>query len=283
MKNKEYTYAIFRPGGNDTCLVYTPGVFPSLKERKVLNNFIQQTYPTVEQVGFFQTEGSVPRLLMAGGEFCGNAVRSFAYLVLKKKPGNVLIQVISIRKYLKAGVTNIGEAFSQMPIYDSPSKISSYGKDRYLVQMKGITHYIIFSKKMKKVSSDQLKQEARELIREKGLGAYPAAGVIYATISPKGISIHPVVYVKALNTLYYETACGSGTTAVGLVLALKKKGNIENVSVLQSSGMSISVSVIFNKNKNIFAYAQIQGEVQELVKGKMLVQNNKIAILKDNE
>lgn len=74
--------------------------------------------------------------------------------------------------------------------------------------------------------------------------------------------IYPVVYVRDADTLYYETACGSGTTALGLTLAEQKGVSINDVPIIQPSGMLIKFSVDYDGDK--FGYAQISGPIEQL-------------------
>ena len=59
-----------------------------------------------EQVGFVETkEGQGMHMQMMGGEFCGNATRSFGYLLSmlsKDKPKEVMVDVSGSEKVLKA-------------------------------------------------------------------------------------------------------------------------------------------------------------------------------------
>lgn len=54
------------------------------------------------------------------------------------------------------------------------------------------------------------------------------------------VRITPLVYVKLVDTLYWENSCASGTTAVGEFLMSKNK-NENTISVLQPSGVSLVV------------------------------------------
>ena len=72
-------YAICRPGGNDTALVY--GSDYTQEQKKCINDAIMKKHSNVEQVGFIDFNKK-PELQMAGGEFCGNATRSAANLYL---------------------------------------------------------------------------------------------------------------------------------------------------------------------------------------------------------
>ena len=54
---------------------------------------------------------------------------------------------------------------------------------------------------------ERLKQDTMELIKARGLDVAPAAGVMYVYKTDIGICMEPVVYVKSIDTLFYETAC----------------------------------------------------------------------------
>jgi len=117
-----------------------------LDERKKLNDFLMECYPNIEQVGFINTDINNAELTMAGGEFCGNATRSSAWIILGGKPGTIDIKVSGVDKKLKAGVTENLEAFAQMPIYSEVSNIvfDAPNTKNCLVKMEGIVHYIDF-------------------------------------------------------------------------------------------------------------------------------------------
>ena len=66
-------------------------------------------------------------------------------------------------------------------------------------------------------------------------------------------------WVKEINTLFYETACGSGTTAICMVEAYMKKQSVE-IDVLQPSGLIITSYI--NYNEGDFTKAIILGNVE---------------------
>lgn len=263
MKKKNINYTILRPGGNDTCLVKTEGLIPLSNERRKINNYIQNIYPNVEQVGFVNCQ--TLELMMAGGEFCGNATRSAAWLILDGKPGEILINVSGVKQKLKAGINSDGEAYTQMPVMPSTSSVIKNGNG-YTVELEGITHFVDFSENATVgLSTDEVKLKAFQMLKNKDLDSIPASGVIFVNQRETSYCIEPVVYVRDINTLYYETACGSGTTALGLVLALKSRNSIKNIPIIQPSGMPIKVSVDFDGRS--FGYTQIQGATELLMKG----------------
>lgn len=259
---KDIDFVSVRPGGNDTALCI--GMVDSPEERKVINDAIMLLYPNVEQVGFINPSIENAELMMAGGEFCGNATRSTAWKILNGKPGEIEVKVSGVAKKLNAGVTAEGEAYAQMPVYKKVEKLSLEKETgNYTVQMEGITHNITFdAESLNGLTPEEIKQKSLDIIRSKGLDKYPASGVIYCKSEGNGWKITPVVYVRDINTLFLETACGSGTTALGLVLALREGKSIDNVPIVQPTGRPIKVSVEFNGES--FGYTQISGPIEKL-------------------
>jgi ribosomal protein S18 acetylase RimI-like enzyme len=88
------------------------------------------------------------------------------------------------------------------------------------------------------------------LIKKNNLGSYPAAGVIFLENAENGIKIHPCVTVPGISS-YYETACGSGTIAVGLVQCFKSKASSNvKMSLIQPSNQVIK-AIIEGENGRI--------------------------------
>ena len=262
-----YRLTVLRPGGNDTCLI--AGIVEDAATRKRVNDAVMESYPTVEQVGFVDLDPALPKLMMAGGEFCGNATRSTAWLALGGQPGELLVQVSGVSKLLRAGVTDKKEAFAEMPIYSDLAKITEDPEvpGNYVVKMEGITQYIAFDTEViSGLTPDEIKITAKKRIDENDLGRFPAAGVIYSQKNGDGWRITPVVFVPGASdegTLFLETACGSGTTALGMVLAMQQGASIKDVPIMQPSGLAIAVSVEFDGQS--FQQAQISGPLEIVV------------------
>ncbi len=272
----EYSFTIVRPGGNDTCLIN--GIIEDPEVRRTLNDAIMSLYPNIEQVGFIDLSPGNERLQMAGGEFCGNATRSTAYLALGGEPGTLSLTVSGVADTLRAGIDTNGEAFAQMPIFPEVGKVrtdvvSPSGQDNFIVEMEGITQYIDFnSAGLSGLSAEDIKAKAMRTIREKGLTEYPAAGVMYSQRQGDSWQITPVVYVKSIDTLFLETACGSGTTALGMALSRINKQSITNLPVIQPTGIPINVQIDYRND--VFGYAQISGPVKVLERGKLEFDRN---------
>jgi len=273
-------FVSIRPGGNNTGLVLSK--IGDLMEKKKINDLLMSCYPNIEQVGFIFVNNNNLNLEMAGGEFCGNATRSATFLALDGKVGDLQVKVSGVNSLLKAGVKEDGEAYAQMPVYEDLSKINQdpENPNAWLVEMEGISHYLIFQDSIfsDNTNIEQTKKEALEIIKKKGLLNFSAAGVIKVSKDNNEWRIDPVVYVKNINTCFYETACGSGTTALGEVLAVLNNASIQDVPVRQPSGEIIKVGVEL-VNKKI-KYAEISGQVELLNKGiiKELKNNKKVII-----
>lgn len=260
-KNNQYEYTILRPGGNDQMLI--KGIVPKNKRRRINDEMIKR-FPNVEQVSFYQfdLDNNLANLELAGGEFCGNATRSLAYLLLRGQTGEVSIKVSGTTSKLRAGVRQKNTAFAQMPV----SKFKAVEKLRpnlFRIDLEGITHLIY---KQSRPTIKDLKQYAFEILRKENLiNSVPAAGVMFITEKEQFIDLEPVVWVRDIETLLYETACASGTAAVGIWKALQSKERSTKVKVLQPTGKFIEAEVTKNESSGLDVY--INGEIESLKKG----------------
>lgn len=117
MKLNNLDLTILNPGGNITALV--EGIPTGQSLRKTINDEIMKVFPEVEQIGFL--DRSIPRLEMAGGEFCGNAARCAAYLLLGGKLGKISLNVSGGgEKKLKARIDDNKLIWAQMPLLAAP-------------------------------------------------------------------------------------------------------------------------------------------------------------------
>ncbi len=259
MKNNQYEFTILRPGGNDTALVRN--IVPK-EERKRINDAIMSNFPYVEQVGFYSynRKDNTGRLAMAGGEFCGNALRSLAYLLLEGKIGEINFNVFGTRQILKAGIRK-KTAFAQIPTLNNFNPISKINENLWQVDLEGITHLI--KPVTQKLSRNNAKSIAKKLLNQtKLIDSKPAAGVMFVREENSRLKIMPVVWVRDIKTFFYETACASGTAAVGIW----NTRNISNCdcsfSAKQPSGKYIQV-YLRKTGKNI-KYLEISGQVEVL-------------------
>ena len=250
-------YSIYRPSGNDTAFVY--GLNYTKEQKKKINDAIMAKHANVEQVGFVEI-GKRPELQMAGGEFCGNATRSAASIYLNGKEGN-LQMLVNSKDVINTGIDENGKAWCEIPLYHGNDVIREIEHGVFIVKMNGMISVVVQKEVAKKflVNKENLKSEGMNLIHKYKLENSEAVGIMFCEIEQELLKINPIVWVKAIDTLFYETACGSGTTAVCMVEAFLKKQN-QKIDILQPSGLVITASVI-NEEGHI-SKATISGNVE---------------------
>ncbi len=89
--------------------------------------------------------------------------------------------------------------------------------------------------------------------------AESAVGIILLENDMGDLKINPIIWVKTVDTLYYETACGSGSLATAIYknYTTKKK----EFKIKQPSGYTIKVKL--NIEKNYIKEAVVSGQVIE--------------------
>ena len=208
----------------------------------------------VEQVWFIYEDIQNPKLEMAWWEFCWNATRASVYKYFKDFWE--IIEKISV-----SGTDKILDVFleekwnkiiaqTQIPIYTNPKNIEKIDENTYIVKMDWITHIIIENEKLDNLSEEEIKIKAIKKIENfqkkyKKLQNSSCLGVIYIKNNWKNKEIKPVVFVRSINTSFYETACWSWTCAVWMVEAFKKEKNIE-LDILQPSWFIISTKIEYD-------------------------------------
>ncbi len=224
----DYSYKIYYPGGNKTALVL--GLVEENTIRKEINDDILTRHPDVEQVGFISTTGS-PQLLMAGGEFCGNASRCAAYEYLHGEEGVLSLKVYDGSWTIRVGIEN-NRTWAEIPRFSKlVDNVTLLAQGVYKVRLPGITHLVCVG--LKKAPQ----QEAQKI-----MDCYQEQAECLGVIFTDFIRIQPIVSVKSLQTLYYETACGSGSVAVALVKA-HQSSVFKNLPLLQPSGEQLIVEL----------------------------------------
>lgn len=263
-QKKTFKYTILRPGGNNQMIIKG---FVQQNKKRLINDEMIKRFPSVEQVSFYEYDGKnkTARLELAGGEFCGNATRSLAYLLLDGKKGKLQIKVSGTTKKLKAGIRKETTAYAQMPI-SSIKSIKKLRTNLFRVDLEGITQLVYIQKRRINNSQDLKKSAFKILEGENLIYSVPAAGVMFINDQDKYIELKPVVWVRDIETLLFETACASGTAAVGIWKAVQDKKSFTKVQVKQPSGKLIEAQIYKKKQGILDVY--INGEVEILEKGK---------------
>lgn len=192
----------------------------------------------VEQAGFLIP--SDRHFEMAGGEFCGNATRSAA-VVLHQICGKneVSFTVSGFAGTVRASIKPLTKAtfFVEVTFPRMTAEMKSASLEDgtlvSIVDLGGIVHIVIEGEFPK--DEEVYTTIHRQVVNQFGLNDRDAVGVVWFQREGAAITIHPVVWVRAVDTFYYESSCGSGTIAVGRVTG--------NSSIVQPTKKSILVEL----------------------------------------
>lgn len=228
------SYSIIDPTGNITALV------ESRVDQKLhpdVARAIMQRHPNVEQVGFVW-QHSLPiasqplgiDLRMAGGEFCGNATMSASFLCAmrlglcrERSTHTLYVEVSGIPQAVETRVSpderNLARTSIRMPGSTSIQQMSLPFGNRCVnvavVSTPGISHAIILSKtKLYDMLQDQALAQVvvRQWCEELGCDGL---GLMFADPSNSVWHLTPLVYIPGADTMFWESSCASGSSAVG--------------------------------------------------------------------
>lgn len=218
------------PAGNITAVVLSP-VSPEL--RPVLSRAIM-AQGRAEQVGFAAQPrlGGDCRIEMMGGEFCGNAVRSYGYLQALATPMETLrVEISGATAPVPVRVdAAAGTAFADMPLPLGVDWIPLRGTKYPLIQCQGIGHLLALDQK----PDPTFLEEARPILNELEQEAW---GIMFLS----GQQLTPAVYVRSTDSLVWESSCGSGSVAAAWYLA--GEDTAQNRFEFQEPGGEIAVTV----------------------------------------
>lgn len=215
-------YYLLNPTGNMTILVETA---VPVKNQPAVASRIMELEPTAEQVGF--VNGNCLR--MAGGEFCGNATLSAAALYFNKiglnvgGTASVDMTVSGVEKSVNVKITAKGnEEFTgevSMPLpFSVKSEELEFNEKSFLIpsiNFGGVVHLIVENPDCdKSFYENAVKKWCDDLHT-------PALGIML--LNEEKSELKPLVYARDANTLFWESSCASGTSAVGAYLAHKNK------------------------------------------------------------
>ena len=263
--------AIVYPSGNTTAVVFDQMLDT---DREDLNSRVMSAWkvkeasqPEVEQCCFVtlpKNNEAVARVEMFGGEFCGNATRSVIQLITEGKDYQGMIEVSGVDRPLNFNVSN-GVIAVEMPL-PLDGNLATQVAEGTLVQLDGIAQLVVTD------ATIQQSRTPRELLNDLleqnsyGLAEQPAVGVTYYDRDTKNAEFG--VWVKEVNTVFDETACGSGTCAIGVASALDTKQN-QKIEVIQPSGESITTEAAFDNESGKVVASNIAGKVSVLYDGEL--------------
>ena len=251
MANYAVNYIKADPSGNTTVFVLTPlprEVYPAVAARLMDERVLR-----AEQVGFIEKTGSGSRMRMMGGEFCGNASRSYAaWLVMAGddvfNPGGIRplppgerkrlrVEVSGSEKPLEVLVEDIGSPRGCFAEIDMPLPLSiMHGDDPALgdyslVAFEGIIHGVLWHRH----ADEALLDVFRRLLRARNFDDANCGLMFVEKEEP--LVIRPLVYVGEMGSLVWESSCGSGSIAVLCALMDKTSQSYRRLAVSQPGGI----------------------------------------------
>lgn len=161
--------------------------------------------------------------------------------ILDNKPGTLKIQVSGTKQVLDAWIDRNQQVWATMPV-SSPLRVEQR-RGNSIVPLDGITQ-VVTPAPSRELNQKRLKNVGFRLLERLSLTmSVPASGVMFLSRKNGAIAIDPVVWVRDIKTLFYETACASGTTAVGIVEAMRRNRDLMNFPILQPSGIPLLANV----------------------------------------
>jgi diaminopimelate epimerase len=232
---KPVHYVILDPTGNLTALVTSWG--GKEDEEEITARLMRES----EQVAYLEPPaepGALAYVRLMGGEFCGNAAMAAAGWLIRNRlqagqEMTVPIEVSGAQGVLFCrirGVENGFEGTVEMPRVLEIRPVEIDGIRLTEVRTEGITHLI----REEKETLEKDKAEALLLGFAEKTGVQ-AAGLMDR--NPETGFMKPLVYVRASHTLVWETACGSGTAAVGAMEAWRRGSGAVTTAVPQPGGI----------------------------------------------
>ena len=279
----ELKYVKADPSGNTTVFILSP--VPRKFYAMTAEVVMSMPFLAAEQVGYVTPSKNQPnrrRMEMMGGEFCGNASRSFAawqalydigtdtFKNFSTKEITLDIDVSGSDKILQAVVHNTNSAYScnvalGMPIPKWICEGENPQLGQYsIVSFVGITHIILWNR----APQENDIEISKTFLGELGVSTDAFGVMFYQTTNNK---LTPVVSIAKVGSLIWENSCGSGSTAVAAALSHRKKSGVD--LLLHQPGGDLSVKVDWNEKINrIF----LSGEIRFTSSGTLFIEDQLI-------
>ncbi len=207
----------------------------------------------IEQVGFYDLGSAPPHLQMMGGEFCGNAARSFALLLAKQRgmeEGYQEITVSGSDRPLKVHIAG-EDASVFLCTRHSFSQLRMPGQQALpVVELPGISHVIAEDRPATQEALAPILGAARAQL------SAPAVGVLFYDSSRR--FLRPAVSVWGQGSTVFESSCGSGSLALALYLKREVRSGGCSMSIAQPGGR---IRVVLQKLDGALLSCKIGGEV----------------------
>lgn len=242
---KKVRITVADSAGNIT--VFVKDRFERAQYQNVASKLLAMEELGAEQVAFIldapecgRAEG---KMEMCGLEFCGNASRAFALMIAEEKnisgEGEIFLDVSGCDEIVTVKVdTEKKWAKIRMPscIGVYAMDLSHMGirdreklKNVTVVDFGGILHLIVKDVEPTRETFDAIKEC---VMKSKNT---PALGVMFFDAEKQKLT--PVVYVRDVNTTYFEGSCGSGATACAIAFSIGKKDGEYKYRFVQPAGI----------------------------------------------
>jgi len=215
-----------------------------------------------EQVGFVIPSASgagrgLWHLEMAGGEFCGNAARSFGLYVARQQglrgKAEVLVSVSGANGPVRVEVdTDKNRAAAEMPKPQKLKTLDYEGLSLPVVVFEGITHIIAAELEAASDTFHAIKSSFEKMHSFCGEELPAAFGVMFCDTA--AAFMRPAVYVRSIESLVFESSCGSGSAALGVWFSrdladgaaqygITQPGGIIETTVAKKAGELVRLSI----------------------------------------
>lgn len=267
----EVRYVLMDPSKNITILVKT--TIPIEKQNEVAKK-LMRLEPSAEQLAFIMSSNENEiSLRMAGGEFCGNASMSaVSYYAIDNKLDSHDTNVVfygnknDIISRVNVNVKKLVDGSYEGTVYMPPAKriekvnLSSYSNLPIIV-FDGISHIIIDKEIEKNDAEKYIKDWCKELNLE-ALGL-----MFYKKIDDSNYELKPLVYVRDIDSLFWENACASGSFAFGTYV-MQKQNKLSQVFIKQAGGDVLKVKKDDDGNLSLINNIKILSE--KTINGDMI-------------
>jgi diaminopimelate epimerase len=242
----ELTIVRANPAGNITIFVLDRIGDPELRLRAA-KALLADPSLKAEQVGFVTPPDrrALPaagqwRLEMMGGEFCGNAARSFG-LYAARETGlrgkqNIRIGISGVPDPVTVRVDlDASTAEAEIPGPLAEAALSWEGRVFPVLYFEGITHIIAGGLEPRRDLVYDLVEKAARAVPPAAPHCADAVGVMF--YDPVRRFMRPAVYVAATESLVFESSCGSGTAALAAYLSRELSGGEGRWEISQPGGV----------------------------------------------
>lgn len=262
------------PTQNMTILVETQ--IPVGNQLAVAQKLIAYNSVYAEQAGFIQEprdKRAAIGLRMMAGEFCGNATLSLAAWLMEQKQlpigekETILLEVSGAQRLVLCEIQReeqgyFGKVDMPLPISVDREEFQLGSETLVLpvVRFEGITHIIVDREQWgedAKIKAEQASSQWAEKMPD-------AFGILLW--DQKTECLEPLVCLKG-TSLIWERGCGSGTSAIGVFLAIQARGDISLQCKQPGGTMGVQASMKAGK----IASLQIAGQVSIVAKGKAYI------------